>query len=160
MSKKTLTWVLSYGVLAVIMFFLPFFFSGQYTIHILILTVINIILASSLRLINLSGQLSLAHGGMMTIGAYTATLLVVKLGLSSWVALLVAGFFTAVIACLVGFPFVKVKGIYFAMVTIFLASMVTLVAQQWRGLTNGVNGIYNIPRPDPVVIPGILNIHL
>jgi branched-chain amino acid transport system permease protein len=158
MNRKILAWILSYGVLAVLMFSLPAFFRGPYDVHILILTVMNIILASSLRLINLSGQLSLAHGGMMTIGAYTSALLVMRTGLSSWAALLLAGLFAAAIACLVGFPFVKLRGIYFAMVTIFLASMVTLVAQQWRSLTNGVNGLYNIPRPDPIVIPGILNV--
>jgi branched-chain amino acid transport system permease protein len=158
MNKRILGWTSSYGILIVLMFSLPFFFRGPYDIHILILTVMNIILASSLRLINLSGLLSLAHGGMMTIGAYTSALLVMKLGCSSWVALLLAGLFAAAIACLVGFPFVKLKGIYFAMVTIFLAAMVTLVAQQWRSLTNGVNGLYNIPHPDPIVIPGILNI--
>lgn len=158
MNKRILIWISGYGVLIVFMFFLPFFFPGPYVIHVLIFTVMNIILASSLRLINLSGQLSLAHGGMMTIGAYTSTLLVVKLGLSSWVALLLAGFSAAVIACLVGFPFVRLKGIYFAIVTIFLTAMVTLTAQQWRSLTGGSSGIYNIPRPDPIVIPGILNI--
>jgi branched-chain amino acid transport system permease protein len=102
--------------------------------------------------------MSLAHGGMMTIGAYTSTLLVMKLGLSSWLALLLAGFLASVIACLVGFPFIRLKGMYFAMVTIFLAQMMTLTVQQWRSLTGGSSGIFNIPRPDPIVIPGVLNI--
>lgn len=158
MNKRLLIRILSCGVLIVFMFLLPFVFRGPYAIHILILVAINIILASSLRLINLTGQMSLAHGGMMTIGAYTSTLLVMKLGLSSWVALLLAGFLASVIACLVGFPFVRVKGMYFAMVTIFLAQMMTLTVQQWRSLTGGSSGIYNIPRPDPIVIPGVLNI--
>jgi len=158
MNKKLLIQILSCGVLTVLIFFLPLFFPGLYVTHVLILIVINIILASSLRLINLSGQMSLAHGGMMTIGAYTSTLLVMKLGISSWAAILLAGFSAAIIACLVGFPFVRLKGIYFSMVTIFLAQMVTLTVQQWRSMTGGSSGIYNIPRPDPIVIPGILNI--
>jgi branched-chain amino acid transport system permease protein len=119
---------------------------------------INIILASSLRLINLSGQLSLSHGGMMTIGAYTSTLLVMKLGLSSWVSMPIAGFSAAIIAYLVGFPFVRLKGIYFSIVTIFFSEMVVLTAQQWRSLTGGSTGIFNIPRPNPILIPGILNL--
>ena len=44
---------------------------------------VNIVLASSLRVINLSGQMSLAHGAMMTIGAYASALLVMKAGISS-----------------------------------------------------------------------------
>ncbi|MBA7575272.1 hypothetical protein ES708_17093 [subsurface metagenome] len=158
MNKRTLIWILSYGALILFMFFIPLFFSGPYIIHILIFTVMNIVLASSLRLINLTGQMSLAHGGMMTIGAYTSTLLVVKLGLSSWAALLLAGCAAAVIACIIGIPFIRLKGIYFSIVTLFLTAMLTLIAQQWRSLTGGSSGIYNIPRPDPIVIPGILNI--
>jgi branched-chain amino acid transport system permease protein len=148
----------SCGILIVFLVFLPFILPGPYHIHTFILTMMNIILASSLRLINLSGQMSLAHGGMMTIGAYTSTLLVMKLGLSSWMTMPLAGVFAAIIACLIGFPFVRLKGIYFSIVTIFFSEMVVLTAQQWQGLTGGSTGIFNISRPDPIVIPGILNI--
>jgi len=158
MNKRILIWILSCGVLIVFMFFIPFLFRGPYVTHVLIFTLMNIVLASSLRLINLSGQLSLAHGGMMAIGAYTSTLLIMKLGLSSWMALLLGGFFAAVIACLVSFPFTRLRGMYFAIATLFLTAIVVLTAQQWRSLTGGPLGIYNIPRPDPVIIPGILNI--
>jgi branched-chain amino acid transport system permease protein len=153
-----MTSLLSCGIFIVFLFFLPVFLSGPYHIHTLILTMINVVLASSLRLINLSGQMSLAHGGMMTIGAYTSTLLVMKLGLSSWMTLPLAGLAAALIACLAGFPFVRLKGIYFSIVTIFFSEMVVLTAQQWQSLTGGSTGIFNIPRPNPLVIPGILTL--
>jgi len=73
------------------------------------MTEINIILASSLRAIATTGQMSLAHAGFMAIGAYTSALLVMKLGLSFWVALPLGGIASAVIALLVGYPFVRVK---------------------------------------------------
>jgi branched-chain amino acid transport system permease protein len=158
MNKHTVTRLSIYGIIFLIILLIPLLLTGPYTLHVLILVMMNIVLASSLRLINLSGQLSLAHGGMITIGAYTATLLVMKAGISSWLALLAGGVLAAVIACLVGFPFTRLKGIYFSMVTIFFVEIVTLVAQQWRGLTGGNTGIYNIPHPDPFTIPGILNI--
>ncbi len=158
MSKEKRVSLFVYGIVIVFMFFVPAVIKGPYFTHVLILAVINIILASSLRLISLSGEMSLAHSGMMTIGAYTSTLLVIRLGFSSWAALPLAGVAAAVIACLVGFPFSRLKGIYFAMVTIFLSEMVSLTAEQWRGLTGGSSGLYNIPRPDPIIIPGILNI--
>lgn len=150
--------LLSCTLLVVCLFLLPLFLSGPYHLHTLILTMMNIVLASSLRLINLSGQMSLAHGGMMTIGAYASTLLVMKLGLSSWLAMPLAGSFAAFVAGLVGFPFVRLKGIYFSIVTIFFSEMVVLIAQQWQGLTGGSTGIFNIPRPNPVVVPGVLNL--
>lgn len=158
MSKRKTFSLTFYIAIMILMLLLPSFFKGPYVTHVLILTLINIILTISLRLINLTGLMSLAHGGMMTLGAYTTTLLVIKLGLSSWLALLIGGFSASIVACLVGFPFSRLKGIYFAMVTIFLSEMVALTAEQWRSLTGGSSGLYNIPRPDPIIIPGIMNI--
>ncbi len=148
---------LSLGALVIALFFLPFVLSGPYYLHTLILAMMNMVLASSLRLINLSGQMSLAHGGMMTIGAYTSTLLVMKVGLSPWLAMPLAGLFAALVAGLAGFPFVRLKGIYFSIVTIFFSEMVVLTAQQWQGLTGGSTGLFNIPRPTPVGIPGLFS---
>ena len=153
-----MTQFLRLGALVVVLFFLPFVLSGPYYLHTLIITMMNIVLASSLRLINLSGQMSLAHGGMMTIGAYTSTLLVIKLGLSPWLAMPLAGLLAALVAGLAGFPFVRLKGIYFSIVTIFFSEMVVLTAQQWQGLTGGSTGIFNIPRPTPVGIPGLFSL--
>lgn len=148
----------SYIFIIPFLFFLPLIFPGPYHLHTLILTMMNILLASSLRLINLTGQLSLAHGGMMTIGAYTSTLLVMKLGFSSWLSIPLAGLFAAFIACLVGFPFSRLRGIYFSIVTIFFSEMVVLTAQQWQSLTGGSTGIFNIPRPNPIKILGSLQL--
>jgi branched-chain amino acid transport system permease protein len=158
MHKRSIVSLSSYAILFILVILLPSLMPGPYVIHVLILTVINIILATSLRLINLSGEMSLAHGGMMTIGAYTSTLLVMKAGCSSWAALFLSGLVPAVIAFAIGFPFTRLKGIYFAMVTIFVSEMVVLTAEQWRSLTGGSSGIYNIPKPDPIVLPGILNL--
>ena len=157
MSRRKLVKPLGYSAFIVLLFLVPLFIKGPYWLHILILLGINIILASSLRMIFTSGQLSLGHGGMMAVGGYTSALLVMKLGLSSWAALLAAGVAAGIIALLVGFPFVKLKGIYFAMVTVFFAEMIMLLAEQWRSLTGGSSGIINIPRPDPIVIPGLVN---
>jgi branched-chain amino acid transport system permease protein len=121
---------------------------GEYVLHVFILIMMHVVLASSLRLINLSGQLSLAHGGMVTLGAYTAALLVMKLDVSSWLALLAAGVVAALVSCIVGIPFTRLKGIYFTMVSIFFVQIVVLTVQQWRSLTGGASGLFGIPRPD------------
>jgi len=81
-----------------------------------------------------------------------------KLGLSSWLALLGAGLGGALVAALVGYPFVRLKGVYFTIVTAFFGEMVVLTAQQWEGLTGGSGGVYGIPAPDPIVAPGLLSI--
>lgn len=158
MNRKKFVQIPGFIIIAAVVFLLPTFMPGPYITHVLILTLINIILASSLRLINLTGQLSLAHSGMLTLGAYTCTLLVMKAGFSTWGALIIAAIFAAIVAVILGIPYTKLKGIYFSIITILTNEVITLVAQQWRGMTNGSNGIYNIPRPDPIVIPGLLNI--
>jgi len=145
------------GATIVCLIFLPVFLSGPYYTHVFILTMVNIVLAASLRLINLSGQMSLAHGGMMTIGAYTSALLVMKAGLSFWAAMPISGLATALVAYIIGYPFVRLKGIYFSIVTIFFSEVVVLTAQQWQSLTQGAAGIFGIPRPDPVSLFGILH---
>jgi branched-chain amino acid transport system permease protein len=158
MSKKTLSVILFCCAVIALMVFLPVMMPGPYILQVLVFTVINIVLAVSFRLINLTGQMSLAHGGMMMIGAYTGAILVTKLGFSSWLSLLLAGVAAAIIACLIGFPFTRLKGIYFSMVTIFLAQIATLFIQQLKDITGGNQGIFGIPKPDPIIIPGILNI--
>jgi branched-chain amino acid transport system permease protein len=107
------------------------------------------------RTINLTGQMSLAQGGLMTIGAYTSTLLIVNLGFNSWLALLIAGLLTAAVSCGVAFPFSRLKGIYFSMITLLFGQMIITLTQEWRALTRGSAGIFNIPKPDPITIPGI-----
>jgi branched-chain amino acid transport system permease protein len=158
MSSRRWAKPLGYTFLVIFPFFIPLFITGPYQLHILIMAGINIILASSVRLVVTSGLLSLAHGGMMAIGAYTSALLVMRLGISSWGALVLAGVVAGILALTVGFPFVRLKGVYFALVTVFLGEVIRLIAEQWRSLTGGSLGIFNIPRPDPIVVAGLLNI--
>jgi branched-chain amino acid transport system permease protein len=148
----------TYGLASVGAFLAPLYISDPYNLHILISIGINIIMASSLRLILTSGQLSLAHGAMMGVGAYTSALLVLKLGLTSWEALLPSGLAAAGLAFLVGFPFVRLKGFYFAIVTLFLGQMFVLTCEQWDALTGGSMGIIGIPRPTPIDLPGLLSV--
>jgi len=135
------------AAVVLLLFLLPVIMSGQYILYVLIWLGISIALTSSLRVISLSGLLSIGHGGLMLIGAYTSALLVMKLGLSSWFALILAGVAAGGFACLIGFPFVRIKGMYFSMVTMFLTEVILMVSEQWKSLTGGSVGIMNIPPP-------------
>jgi branched-chain amino acid transport system permease protein len=148
----------SYTALILLLFLIPIFVKGGYYLHILIMVGINIILASSLRTIATTGQFSLAHAGFMAIGAYTSALLVMKLGLSSWAALPLGGIAAALLALLVGYPFVRVKRVYFAMLTLFMGEVIRLVIVEWRDLTHGSSGILNIPPPNSLSFFGLFNI--
>jgi branched-chain amino acid transport system permease protein len=148
----------SYPVLILVLFLIPLFTKDAYLLHILIMTGINIILAISLRAIATTGQMSLAHAGFMAIGAYTSALLVKKLGLSFWAALPLGGITAALIALLVGYPFVRVKRVYFAMLTLFLGAVIRLIIMEWRNLTRGSSGLLNIPPPNSLNFFGLHNI--
>ena len=94
----------------------------------------------------------------MLLGAYTSGLLVLKLGVSTWLALFMGGVATTVLALIVGYPLFRLKGIYFALVTAFMSEVISLTAKQWSSVTGGTMGLTGIPKPDPIVIPGLLNI--
>ena len=148
----------SYTALVVLLFLVPLFVKGAYFLHILIMAGITIILTSSLRTIATTGQISLAHPGFMAIGAYTSALLVMKLGLSFWAAFPIGGIAAVLLALLVGYLFVRVKRVYFAMLTLFMGAIIRLTIMEWRDLTHGSSGLLNIPPPNSIVIPGLLNI--
>lgn len=158
MSKNKGIKLSTLGLLIIFLFLIPLFDKSAYQIHILIMMGISLIMATSFRSIANTGQLSLGHGGMMTLGAYTSTLLVMKLGISFWSALILAGLTAGVLAAIVGFPFTRIKGIYFSITTLFLTQIIILLAKQWKSMTNGSAGIIHIPPPDRIVVPGLLTI--
>ncbi|MEW6663692.1 MAG: branched-chain amino acid ABC transporter permease [Thermodesulfobacteriota bacterium] len=145
--------------LLLFLFLVPLFFvKTPYILHVLIMILVNIMLVSSLRLIDNTGQLSLCHGGMMSIGAYASALLVMKMHVSFWAALPMSGLFVLVFAGIVGSAFARLKGVYFAMATLFLTEVIRLVEEQWRSLTDGVSGLIGIPLPNPVAVGTLVNI--
>jgi branched-chain amino acid transport system permease protein len=159
MSKGTqLVKPASYAALTLLLFLVPIFVRGAYPLHVLIIIGINIILTSSLRTIATTGQISLAHAGFMAIGAYTSALLMMKLGLPFWATFLIGGIAAAITALLVGYPFVRVRRVYFAMLTLFTGAIIRYTIMEWRGLTGGTSGLLNIPPPNPIVIAGLFNI--
>jgi branched-chain amino acid transport system permease protein len=159
MNKHTeLIKLFSIAAIVLLLFLLPVVVGSQYILYVLIWLGISTALTSSLRVISLSGLVSIGHGGLMLIGVYTSSLLVMKVGLSSWLALILAGVAAGGFAHLIGFPFVRLKGMYFTMVTLFMTEVILMVSEQWQSLTGGSAGIINIPRPDPIKIAGIIDI--
>jgi branched-chain amino acid transport system permease protein len=113
---------------------------------------INIVVACSVRLIYLTGQFSLGTGAMMTLGGYLSALLAIHYGISPWIGFVIAAAAAFVVACIFGFAFVRLKGMYFAMVTLFFAQIVTLIVLDLRSLTGGINGLFNIPWPEGIKV--------
>jgi branched-chain amino acid transport system permease protein len=88
-----------------------------------------------------TGILNFGQAGFMAVGAYGMAILVVQLGWSPWLALPVATVIAVLAGLLIGLPSLRLRGDYFAIVTLAAAQIVVVVAQNARGLTGGNNGL-------------------
>ena len=100
------------------------------------------------------GRINIGQGAFALIGAYVSAILVVKAGWSFWISLPAAGLFAAIVAILIGMPILRLRGVYFAMITLVLTQVVTLTALALP-ITNGAKGISNIPLPSGISVFGI-----
>jgi len=147
LQEKTLRSRMIIALVAILLLLLPAF-CGYYVLHIIIFSGINLITVLGLGLlIGFSGQVSLGHAAFYGIGAYASALLTVKLGLSFWIALPLAGIIAGIAGVLLAIPSLKVAALYLVMTTIGFSMIVWLMMLQWSGLTNGPNGIIGIPFP-------------
>ena len=100
------------------------------------------------------GRINIGQGAFALVGAYVSAILVVKADWSFWISLPAAGLFAAVVAILIGLPILRLRGVYFAMITLVLTQVVTLTALALP-ITNGARGISNIPLPSGISVFGI-----
>jgi len=138
------------GYLAVIVFLamLPMMLSVKYFLHLSILALIWVIISQGQNLIQgYTGYVSITQAGFMGIGAYCSSLLSLKLGISVWLTILATPLFAAVFAVIVGFPSLRVKGHYFAIMTLAYNMVIFIVLLNFSQLTNGEAGLSGIQPP-------------
>jgi branched-chain amino acid transport system permease protein len=126
---------------------LPVFTSSPYTLHIFILTFIYTITTISLRTITTSGQFPLAHGAFMGVGAYAAGMASRWLGWSCWITIPSGALFTAVLGILIGYPFARLRTLYYAMGSLFFGLGIVQVIYalgDWTGGYSGFTGVHPI----------------
>ncbi|MCL5045607.1 MAG: branched-chain amino acid ABC transporter permease, partial [Actinobacteria bacterium] len=142
--SSKLTWVASAAVAAIF----PLVVGSPYVLHVVILSLIYTILATSLNLVTgYSGLLSLGHQAFFGIGAYTSAILVVDLSVPFPLAMLAAGLASLAAAYFIGGITLRLRSAYFVIATIAFAEMLRLVSLNWYSLTRGPLGIANIPAP-------------
>jgi branched-chain amino acid transport system permease protein len=124
----------------------PWFWGSRYILHIATMTAIMIPLAASMNLMLKIGQLSMAQAVFMGIGSYTGALLTMRLGVPPWLSVLAGGVLSAALAGLAGPIFLRVRGVYFVLLTFAFGQIVNLVMQDWTSLTGGNSGLYGIPK--------------
>jgi len=142
--------IFSITAVLVVLFIIPLIIRDQYYQHLMILTGLAIIATVSLNLVLATGQLSIAQAAFVGIGAYCSTLLVLKIGLTFWLAFPIAGAAAGGVGVLIGLPTLKMRGVYFAIATFAFGELVRMVFTNWVSLFGGVGGILNIPAPNPI----------
>jgi branched-chain amino acid transport system permease protein len=137
--------LVAYSVLAIFLLLLPLFVKGPFYLHVMIMTLIYIIAVSSLRTISLSGQISIAHAAFMGIGGYTSAIIAKELGWTPWITMPLGALMAMVIAVVVGYPFSRLRALYFSMLSLFLGMGIVAVLGVLSKFTRGDAGLVGIP---------------
>ncbi len=121
---------------------------SRYYIDLGTLVLTYIMLGWGLNIVvGLAGLLDLGYVAFYAVGAYSYALLATTFGLGFWVCLPLAGILAALWGVLLGFPVLRLRGDYLAIVTLAFGEIIRIVLINWVSLTNGPNGITGIPRP-------------
>ena len=124
------------------------FYGSRGAVDIATLILIYVMLGLGLNIVvGLAGLLDLGYVGFYAVGAYTYALLAHYFGLSFWVCLPLAGLMAATFGFLLGFPVLRLRGDYLAIVTLGFGEIIRLFLRNLTDITGGPNGISNIPKP-------------
>jgi len=103
--------------------------------------------------VGLAGLLDLGYVAFYAVGAYSYALLAKTFGFSFWILLPLAGILASFWGVLLGFPVLRLRGDYLAIVTLAFGEIIRIVLINWVDLTNGYAGITGVPRPTFFGIP-------
>lgn len=101
------------------------------------------------------GRMNLAQGAFALVGGYVTAILSTRYGVSFWLCLPLSGLASAILGALVGWPVLRLKGVYFAMITLSLTEAIRLLALNGGVVTKGATGIVSIPRPGAIGLFGL-----
>src|SRR5258708_30716557 len=103
--------------------------------------------------VGLAGLLDLGYVAFYAVGAYSYALLATNFGLSFWICLPLAGILAACWGVMLGFPVLRLRGDYLAIVTLAFGEIIRLVIINWQSLTGAPNGLSRLPPPPPFPLP-------
>ena len=132
--------------------FMPF--ADRYWMDIAIMMMTYIMLGWGLNIvIGLAGLLDLGYVAFYAVGAYSYALFAIHFGWSFWICLPLAGLFAGMFGILLGFPVLRLRGDYLAIVTLAFGEMIRILLLNWYELTKGPDGLTGIPRPSFFGLP-------
>ncbi len=144
-NKKQLA-VLSFMILAIALVF-PHFFS-VYQTNVMTTALMYVVLGLGLNIVvGMAGLLDLGFVAFYAVGAYSYALLNYHFGLGFWVVLPIGGALAAIFGIILGFPVLRLRGDYLAIVTLGFGEIIRLILENWGEFSQGPSGISNISRP-------------
>ena len=135
---------------------LPLVFTDTYWRTNLIVCAINVMLAIGLDFVlGYAGQLNLGQSAFYGLGAYASTLLIMRLGVPFWIAFAAAVAFAGAAGIVLSLFAMRLRGHYLAIASLGFAVITYQVLLNWISLTQGPLGIYAIPPPPALALPGL-----
>jgi branched-chain amino acid transport system permease protein len=155
-NRLNLVRMTTFMTLAVILLVAPIVIKDPYIVHTLIMAGISIILCASLRLVFMTGVWNLGQIAFYAIGAYILAVPMVYYHISFWLLLPLAGITAAAVSLGLGYLTIRVRGLYFVMLTLAFVEIIrlTIIAVPFLGAQR----VMNIPPPNPIVIPYLLRV--
>jgi branched-chain amino acid transport system permease protein len=121
---------------------------SEYYLSILNLILIAVVGALGLNLlVGYTGQISVGHGALMSVGAYTAANLITRLHAPFWLAVPAGGMMAAAIGALIGVPSLRIKGLYLAIATLAGQLIIEWTINHVPWISGGVQASIDVPRP-------------
>ncbi len=137
-----------YAAILILFAAVPYLITVKYYLHLSILALVWVIAAQGQNLIQgYTGYVSIVQAGFMGIGAYSTALTGMHFGLPVWITIALAPLITAIFALMTGYPSLRVKGHYFAIVTLAFNMVIFIILLNFTDLTNGEAGLTGIPKP-------------
>ncbi len=151
--QRTTIWIAPIAlVFALALPFMPF--ADRRFLDLAILVMTYVMLGWGLNIVvGLAGLLDLGYVAFYAVGAYSYALLALHFGWSFWVSLPLAGLLAASAGVLLGFPVLRLRGDYLAIVTLGFGEMIRIILINWYSFTNGPDGLSSIPRPSFFGLP-------
>ena len=134
-------------ILGIFTLVFPHLFS-MYQTNIMISALIYVMLGLGLNIVvGLAGLLDLGYVAFFAVGAYSYALLNLHYGLTFWIALPLGGLLAGCFGLILGYPVLRLRGDYLAIVTLGFGEIIRLVLENWNEFSYGPSGIANIPKP-------------